>query len=106
MGFWVAITRKGGFRNKVSPSMVTCRSSMASNSAAWVFGGARLISSASSTLVNIGPFTNWNSPVFCRQTRVPNMSAGSTSGVNWTLLVSLPMALVNTLASMVLPNPG
>ena len=36
-------------------SAVTWRSSMASRSAAWVLGGARLISSPSSRLVNTGP---------------------------------------------------
>ena len=106
MGFWVAITRKGGLRGMVVPSMVTWRSSMASSRAAWVLGGARLISSASRTLVNTGPGTNWKFPSFCRQTLVPKMSAGSRSGVNCTRLVSLPMARVNTLASRVLPNPG
>ena len=37
------------------PSAVTCRSCIASSSAAWVFGGARLISSARRRLVKIGP---------------------------------------------------
>lgn len=32
-GFWVAITTKGVGRGRVSPSMVTCRSSMASSRA-------------------------------------------------------------------------
>ena len=36
---------------------------MASSSAAWVFGGVRLISSASSSPVNSGPGRNANSPV-------------------------------------------
>ena len=34
---------------------VTCRSCIASNRAAWVLGGVRLISSASTTLWNSGP---------------------------------------------------
>ena len=37
------------------PSIVTCRSCIASSSAACVFGGARLISSASRRFVKIGP---------------------------------------------------
>ena len=37
------------------PSTDTCRSSIASSRAAWVFGGVRLISSASSRLVKTGP---------------------------------------------------
>jgi hypothetical protein len=37
---------------------------MASSSALWVRGVARLISSASSTLVKIAPGRNWNSPSF------------------------------------------
>jgi hypothetical protein len=47
-----------------TPSTVTCRSSIASSSAAWVFGGVRLISSASRMLVNTGPGRNSNSLVF------------------------------------------
>ena len=45
------------------PSTLTCRSSIASSSDAWVFGGVRLISSASSRLVNTGPSRNENSAV-------------------------------------------
>jgi hypothetical protein len=41
--------------------MLTCRSSIASSSEAWVFGGVRLISSASSRLVNTGPSRKENS---------------------------------------------
>ena len=44
------------------PRRVTCRSSIDSSSAAWVFGGVRLISSASSTLVNTGPGRKRNPP--------------------------------------------
>jgi hypothetical protein len=55
IGFWVAITRKGSGRGRLAPSTVTCRSSIASSSADCVFGGVRLISSASSRLVNTGP---------------------------------------------------
>ena len=41
--------------------MVTCRSSIASSSEAWVLGGVRLISSASSRLVKTGPGRKENS---------------------------------------------
>ena len=63
-GFWVAMTRKGSSNFVVTPSTVTCRSSMASRRADWVRGVARLISSASTTLVSRGPGRKSNSPVF------------------------------------------
>lgn len=62
-GFWVATTMKGSGSARAAPSTLTCRSSMASSRAAWVFGGVRLISSASSRLVNTGPSRNSNSAV-------------------------------------------
>ena len=64
IGFWVAMTRKGLGSTWVSPSMVTWRSSMASSSAAWVLGVARLISSASRTCAKTGPGRNSNSLSF------------------------------------------
>ena len=42
-------------------STVTCRSSITSSSADWVFGEARLISSASTMLANTAPGRNSNS---------------------------------------------
>ena len=60
--FWVATTRNGRSRDRVTPSMVTCRSCIASSRAAWVLGGDRLISSPSSRLVNTGPGRNSKSP--------------------------------------------
>jgi len=50
-------------RASVSPSIVTALSSMASSSADWVLGVARLISSATTTLANTGPLLSSNSPV-------------------------------------------
>ena len=62
---------------------------MASSIAACVFGGARLISSASTMLAKTGPWTNWNSrrpsAPSCRMS-VPVMSIGIRSGVNWMRL--------------------
>src|ERR1041384_6248302 len=55
MGFWVASTMKGGSSACAWPSIVTCASCITSRSAACVFAGARLISSASSRLTNTGP---------------------------------------------------
>ncbi len=55
IGFCVAMTRNGSGSGRGSPSTDTCPSCIASSSAAWVFGGVRLISSASSTFVNTGP---------------------------------------------------
>ena len=64
MGFWVAATRNGSGSGRGVPSTETCRSSIASSRAAWVLGGVRLISSASSRLVKTGPSRNWNWAVF------------------------------------------
>lgn len=56
-GFWVARTRNGLGRRKVSFPSVTCFSAMASRSADWTLAGARLISSASRKLAKMGPFS-------------------------------------------------
>ncbi len=55
MGFWVAITRKGDSSSCVTVPLVTVRSCMASSSADWVLGVARLISSASTRFAKTGP---------------------------------------------------
>ena len=73
-----------------NPSIVTWYSCIASSSAAWVFGGVRLISSASSTFVNTGPGENASSPA--RRVIVPVRSDGSMSGVNWTRRKDTPSA--------------
>ena len=49
------MTKNGSGSLRVSPSCDTCRSSIASSSALCVLGGARLISSASTTALKIGP---------------------------------------------------
>ena len=55
IGFCVASTKNGDGSGRVSPNVVTRRSCIASSSADCVFGDARLISSASSRFVKIGP---------------------------------------------------
>ena len=62
-GFCVAATQNGSGSGRGVPSTETWRSSMASSSAACVFGGVRLISSASSRFVKIGPSRNSNRAV-------------------------------------------
>ncbi len=64
IGFWVAITRNGSGIWWVTPSIVAWRSSMHSSRLDWVFGVARLISSARTTWAMIGPGRNSNSWVF------------------------------------------
>ena len=64
IGFWVAITRNGSGIWWLIPSIVAWRSSMHSSSADWVLGVARLISSARTTWLMIGPGRNSNSWVF------------------------------------------
>ena len=70
------------------PATVTCSSAIASSSADCVFGVARLISSASSTCANTGPRAKTNSrwPSCSMSMRVPVMSAGIRSMVNWMRL--------------------
>ena len=76
IGFWVARTRNGRSSGRVTPSVVTCRSCIASSSAACVFGGARLISSASRRCVKIGPGAELEVAVAL----VPDRRAGHVGG--------------------------
>ncbi len=64
IGLAVASTWNGRGRTKVRPSTVTCPSCIASSRADWVFGGVRLISSASSRPVITGPGWKTNSAPF------------------------------------------
>ena len=64
IGFWVAITMNGCGTAWVTPSTVTCPSSITSSRADWVFGEARLISSASTMAWKIGP--GWKVKLPCR----------------------------------------
>ena len=62
IGLSVARTTKGSGSFLVSPSALTWPSPMASRRAAWVLGGVRFISSASSRLVKTGPGRKTISP--------------------------------------------
>ena len=106
IGFWVARTMKGSGSRWVWPSTVTWSSSIASSSADWVLGEARLISSASRTWANTGPRRNSNPVVRGSKTDTPVTSPGSRSGVNCTRSKEQPLARASALASMVLPTPG
>ena len=79
---------------------------MTSSSAAWVFGGARLISSASRIVVKMGPRRNWNVCDASWKTSVPRMSAGIRSGVNWIRWKSASNSRARLFASSVFPRPG
>ena len=107
MGFWVAITMNGRGTGCGSPSTVTWRSSMTSSSADWVFGEARLISSASTMLANTGPGRNSNSLVAWLKIVTPVTSDGQQVGRE---LDAPPRAVDRlaaiALASVVLPMPG
>ncbi len=77
--------------------------------AACVFGGARLISSASTMLANTGPWTNWNSrrpSAVSWRMSVPVMSIGIRSGVNWMRLNFSDIVSASLLTSSVLASPG
>ena len=88
------------------PSIVTWRSCIASSSAACVFGGARLISSASSRFVKIGPGRNSKSASRWFQIDEPVTSAGMRSGVNWMRAKPMLATSANERAVSVFASPG
>ena len=88
------------------PSIVTCRSSIDSSSADCVFGDARLISSASTTLANTGPGRNSKSLLFRFQIDAPVTSLGSRSGVNWIRCHEPPVARARRLRERRLADAG
>ena len=81
-GFSVASMKNGSGSGVVSPSTLIWPSDIASSSADWVRGVARLISSTSRMLVTIGPCRNSNWPVRAWYTEPPSTSAGNRSGVH------------------------
>ncbi|OLB80455.1 MAG: hypothetical protein AUI14_06670 [Actinobacteria bacterium 13_2_20CM_2_71_6] len=106
IGFCVAITMNGVCSRYVTPSTVTWRSSMHSNSADWVFGEARLISSPTTMLANTAPGLNSKSRFSWLKTLTPVTSLGSRSGVNWIRRTVQSIERASALASLVLPTPG
>ena len=92
------------------PRTVQLHSCMASSNAAWVLGGVRLISSASITLVKMGPGTNVHlrRPVVTSSSMMsmPVTSVGIRSGVNWMRLNLRPSAPASVRTSRVLAVPG
>src|SRR5690606_9733168 len=110
IGFCVASTKNGRGSGIVCPAAVTCRSCIASSSAACVRGGVRLISSARTMFAKIGPFTNRKrrAPVAASSSRisVPVMSLGTRSGVNWIRRNSSAIASAIERIMSVLARPG
>src|SRR5438132_3609984 len=110
IGFCVAKTRNGSSSGYVRPPAVTRCSCIACRSAACVFGGVRLLSSARSTCANTGPDTKRNArrPVVwsSSSTSVPVMSLGIRSGVNWMRLKVRESASANVEMSRVFASPG
>src|SRR5215212_10872061 len=96
----------GGASGYVTPSTVTCRSSMASRSADWVLGEARLISSPSTRLAKMAPGRKSKLPVARFQTVEPTTSDGRRSGVNWMRPQRQSSDVAKALARLVLPTPG
>ena len=91
------------------PATVTLRSCMACNSADWVRGLARLISSAISNWQKIGPCRNRKArfpSASLSSTSLPKISAGIRSGVNCTRLPCSPITVDSVSTSRVLPRPG
>ena len=88
------------------PSTLTCRSSIDSSRADWVFGEARLISSPTTMLAKMPPGLNSNSRVSALNTETPVMSEGSRSGVNCSRRTEQSIDRPSALASIVLPTPG
>src|SRR6476646_4129362 len=82
---------------------------MAWSSADWVLGLARLISSAISSWVNIGPLTKRKPrrpDASSSRTSEPTMSDGIKSGVNWMRLFSSPSTAPSVSTRLVLARPG
>ncbi len=111
IGFCVASTKNGSGRRCVWPAAVTAYAlCIAWSRAACVFGGARLISSARTTLPKIGPFANlkkrfpvaWSSS----SSSVPVMSLGIRSGVNCTREKLRSSACATVCTSSVFASPG
>src|SRR6476660_4687412 len=100
------MTMKGGSSRYVTPSTVTCRSSMHSSSAACVLGEARLAASTRRRFANTGPGRNSNSLVCWLKTLTPVTSDGRRSGVNWRREKLQSSERASALASIVLPTPG
>ena len=110
MGFSVARTKKGSSnRNPVPPTVTAC-SCMASNSADWVLGVARFISSARRMLLKTGPFRKTIRLPPCSSfssTWVPVTSAGIRSGVNWIRPEGRdPKPQAEDRTNRVFPTPG
>ena len=89
-----------------TPSTVTVRSSITSSSADWVFGDARLISSAMTMLANTGPGWNSKPRVAWLKIVTPDTSEGSRSGVNWMRRHCPCTVAAIARARVVLPTPG
>src|SRR5712691_157621 len=79
---------------------------MHSSSAAWVFGEARLISSARSRFAKTGPGRNSNSFERWLKTLTPVTSDGRRSGVNWIREKDMSSERASAFASIVFPTPG
>ena len=102
----MAMTTKGWGTGRLTPSTVTCPSSMASSRADWVRLVARLSSSARKRLHITAP--GWYSicPVALLYREKPVMSEGITSGVNCIRENSRCSALPKARAMVVFPTPG
>src|SRR3954463_2683129 len=79
---------------------------MHSRRADWVFGEARLISSATTMLAKTAPGLNSKARVSWSYTATPVTSLGSRSGVNWIRRTVASTEAANALARVVLPTPG
>ena len=91
----------------MTPSTVTWPSAIASSSADWVFGVARLISSTSRTLPNTGPARKTNSRSRWSYTVSPVTSVGCRSGVHWIRDETEPSMLpASARARIVFAVPG
>src|SRR5690606_2222167 len=105
MGLCEANTTNGDAIEKVWPSTVTWRSLIHSKRDAWVFAGARLISSINTIFPKIGPQRNSNSLDLRSNIEEPVTSEGIKSGVNCIRLKSQSIAFAISLAVNVLVTP-
>ncbi len=106
IGLRVAIKKNGSASETDRPSTDTRPCSMASSRHDIVRELVRLISSASTTLLNSGPSTNSKRCSFGRQIDEPTMSDGIRSLVNWMRLKPQSRQRAIARASSVFPVPG
>ena len=106
IGFWVATTMNGAIEHMPLSFEVDLLLFHRLQQRGLGLGGARLISSARSSCVKIGPFFRWKRVVETSNTLVPRISDGIRSGVNWMRVNFACTMCASVFAINVLAVPG